>query len=73
LRIALVSREVYPLGGGGIGQFVTTAARLLSRIAEVTILTTSVFEEAYGRLRAAGDPGLPDGAQIELGAARVEG
>jgi len=50
---------VYPLGGGGIGQFVTAAARLLSRIAEVTILTTSVFEETYERLRAARDPGLP--------------
>jgi len=59
LRVALVSREVYPLGGGGIGQFVTAAARLLSRIAEVTILTTSVFEKTYERLRAARDPGLP--------------
>jgi glycosyltransferase involved in cell wall biosynthesis/GT2 family glycosyltransferase len=59
LRVAFVSREVYPLGGGGIGQFVTAAARLLSRIAEVTILTTSVFEETYERLRAARDPRLP--------------
>jgi len=50
---------VYPLGGGGIGRFVTAAARLLSRVAEVTILTTSVFEETYERLRAARDPGLP--------------
>jgi hypothetical protein len=29
MRIAFVSRELYPLGGGGIGQFVTSAARLL--------------------------------------------
>jgi glycosyltransferase involved in cell wall biosynthesis len=59
LRVALVSRELYPLGGGGIGQFVAAAARLLSRIAEVTILTTSVFEEPYERLRAERDPRLP--------------
>jgi len=50
---------VYPLGGGGIGQFVTAVARLLSRVAEVTILTTSVFEPAYERLRATRDPELP--------------
>lgn len=60
MRVALISREVYPLGGGGIGQFVTAAARLLSSIAEVTVITTSVFEETYLRLRAAGDARLPD-------------
>lgn len=59
MRVALASREVYPLGGGGIGQFVTAAATLLSGIAEVTILTTSVFQEEYERLRAAGDSRLP--------------
>ncbi len=59
MRVALVSREVYPLGGGGIAQFVTDAARLLAQIAEVTIVTTSVFEAEYERLRAAGDPRLP--------------
>jgi glycosyltransferase involved in cell wall biosynthesis len=59
LRVALVSREVYPLGGGGIGQFVAAAAGLLSRIAEVTVLTTSIFEERYEQLRADGDPRLP--------------
>jgi glycogen(starch) synthase len=59
LRVALASREVYPLGGGGIGQFVSAAARLLSSIAEVTILTTSLFEQTYERLRAEGDPRLP--------------
>jgi glycogen synthase len=58
LRVALVSRELYPLGGGGIGQFVAAAARLLSRIAEVTIFTTSLFEETYERLRAERDPRL---------------
>lgn len=47
------------MGGGGIGQFVAAAARLLSQIAEVTILTTSLFEDTYERLRAADDPRLP--------------
>jgi glycosyltransferase involved in cell wall biosynthesis len=61
LRVALVSRELYPLGGGGIGQFVAAAARLLSQVAEVTILTTSVFQENYERLRAERDPRLPGG------------
>ena len=49
VRVALVSREVYPLAGGGIGAFVSAAARLLSRIAEVTIVTTSVFQPLYER------------------------
>ncbi|MGI8557049.1 MAG: glycosyltransferase [Solirubrobacteraceae bacterium] len=65
MRVAFASRELYPLGGGGIGQFVTAAAKLLSGIAEVTILTTSLFEETYESLRAAGDPRLPgDGVRI---------
>ena len=64
MRIALVSREVYPFGGGGIGQFVSAAAGLLSRIGEVTILTTSLFEEQYRRLREAGDERLPEGVRF---------
>ncbi len=60
VRIVLASREVYPLGGGGIGQFVAAAAQLLAEIAEVTVVTTSVFEERYEQLRAQGDPELPD-------------
>ena len=60
MRIALVSRdEVYPLHGGGIGAFVSAAAKLLSRIAEVTIFTTSLLQPTYEELRAAGDPRLP--------------
>lgn len=66
MRIALVSRdEIYPLSGGGIGQFVTAAARLLSQIAEVTIFTTSGLREGYERLRAQGDERLPgDGVRM---------
>jgi glycosyltransferase involved in cell wall biosynthesis len=37
---------------------VAAAARLLSQIAEVTIFTTSLFEERYKRLRADRDPRL---------------
>lgn len=59
MRVALVSREVYPLGGGGIGQFVAAAARLLSSVAEVTVVTTSLFEQTYRRLRSERDPRLP--------------
>ncbi len=59
MRVALVSREVYPLGGAGIGQFVNAAARLLSTVAEVTVLTTSLFEPTYEAMRATQDPRLP--------------
>ncbi len=59
MRIALVSRELYPLGGGGIGQFVASAANLLSRVAEVTVLTSELGQAEYDRLHAAGDPRLP--------------
>jgi glycogen synthase len=47
------------LGGGGAGQFVAAAARLLSTVAEVTILTTSLFQETYERLRSEHDLRLP--------------
>ena len=50
---------MYPLGGGGIGQFVAAAAQLLSRIADVTIITTSDLEQDYQRLRTEGDRRLP--------------
>jgi len=59
LRIALVSREVYPFVGGGLGAFVAAAARLLSSVAEVTVVTTSSFRPVYEQLRAAEDDRLP--------------
>ena len=52
MRIALASTELYPLSGGGIGQFASGAARVLSRVAEVTLLTSSANEPEYERLRA---------------------
>jgi glycogen(starch) synthase len=49
-RIALVSRDVAPLCGGGIAEYVTTAAAVLGKIGEVTVFTTDLHEEAYERL-----------------------
>jgi glycogen(starch) synthase len=67
MRVALVSREVYPLTGGGIGAFVSAAARLLSESAEVTVLTSSAHAPAYRRLLDARDPGLPpDRVRLEF-------
>ncbi len=59
MRVALVAREVYPLAGGGIGAFVAAAARLLSTIAEVTVVTTSNFRPLYERLVSERDARLP--------------
>ena len=58
-RIAFVSREVYPLKAGGIGQFVTAAATLLAEEHDVLILTTEMCEEECRRLRDDGDERLP--------------
>lgn len=60
LRIALVSREVYPLVlGGGLGRYVAATAETLAEVAEVTILTTDLHEERYRELVAAGSEELP--------------
>ncbi|MEZ5102655.1 MAG: glycosyltransferase [Thermoleophilia bacterium] len=62
LRIALVSREVYPLVlGGGLGRYVTATAETLAEIAEVTIFTTDLTEERYHELVAQGSHELPPG------------
>jgi glycogen(starch) synthase len=47
LRIALVAREVYPYVGGGIAPIVAAAARTLSDVADVTIVTSSAHREAH--------------------------
>jgi glycosyltransferase involved in cell wall biosynthesis len=63
--IALVSREVYPFGGGGIGEYIASCARLLDAAGEVTIFTTSLHEEAYRRMVAEDDPRMPPhGVQV---------
>jgi glycosyltransferase involved in cell wall biosynthesis len=58
-RFALVSREVFPFGGGGIGFYVTSTAHLLAGIGEVRIFTTSSHRERYQEMRDAGDPRVP--------------
>jgi glycosyltransferase involved in cell wall biosynthesis len=58
-RFALVSREVFPFGGGGIGFYVNSTAQLLAGIGEVKIFTTSSHRESYERMRDAGDPRVP--------------
>lgn len=56
MRICLVSRELYPYIGGGIAPIVAAAARALSGIAEVTLVTTSRYRDEHERMVAAGDP-----------------
>ncbi|HEX3875259.1 MAG TPA: glycosyltransferase [Solirubrobacteraceae bacterium] len=58
-RFALVSREVHPFGGGGIGFYITSTAHLLAGIGEVKIFTTSSHRERYEEMRDAGDPRVP--------------
>jgi glycosyltransferase involved in cell wall biosynthesis len=55
-RIALVSRELAPVFGGGIGVYVAAAAQVLAPVAEVTIFTTDRHRREHERLAAAGDP-----------------
>jgi len=55
-RIAFVSREVAPFGGGGIGAYVSDVARTLAPVADVTVITTDAHRSAYERLARAGDP-----------------
>ena len=60
-RIALVSRELAPFGGGGIGPYVRAVADLLARAEglEPTVFTTSRHQAAYERLRTQGGEGMP--------------
>ncbi|MEA2302265.1 MAG: glycogen synthase [Solirubrobacteraceae bacterium] len=58
-RFALVSREVFPFGGGGIGFYVSSAAQLLAGIGEVKLFTSEAHRARYEELRAAGDPRVP--------------
>src|SRR5881394_520649 len=58
-RFALVSREVYPFDGGGIGEYIVSCSRLLASVGEVTIFTSSKHEESFHAMTAAADPRLP--------------
>jgi glycosyltransferase involved in cell wall biosynthesis len=60
-QICLVSREVFPLTGGGIGSYVTALAAVLRDIAQVRIITTDAWQPGWRALVAANDPRLPEG------------
>jgi glycogen synthase len=60
VRIALVSREVAPFGGGGIGAYVAAAARTLEPVAEVTVFTTERHRRRHEELADAGDARVAD-------------
>ena len=66
MRIALVSRELYPITSGGIGVAVAGIAAALSEIGEVVVLTGSGAEQEYRRLQAAGRVPLPPSVRVEF-------
>ncbi len=57
--VALVSREVAPFGGGGIGRYVSALAALLADEFEVTIFTTSRHRAAHDAARRDQPASLP--------------
>jgi glycogen synthase len=63
-RFAFVSRELDPLGGGGIGVQVASACVALASVADVTIVTSSRLEPAYRKLREAGIAVLPPQVRV---------
>ena len=62
MRIALVSREIYPYVGGGIAPIVTAAAQRLAEWADVTLVTSGAHREAHERSGAGRV--LPDSVRI---------
>jgi glycogen(starch) synthase len=65
MRIALVSRELYPYSPGGIAPIVTATARLLAQIADVTVVTSGAYAGEHAELQAANDPRLlPDDVRV---------
>jgi glycogen synthase len=59
MRVALVSRELYPFGGGGIGEYIAASAQLMCATAEITIFTTDEHRATFEELRSTRDPRLP--------------
>ena len=57
LSIALVSRELYPFGGGEIGVYIAATARTLAHDNDVVIVTSAEHEESYRELERGGDLG----------------
>lgn len=59
MRIALVSRELYPYSGGGIAPVVAAEARILRELGEVVVVTSAAHRQEHERLCRAGDPRVP--------------
>jgi len=68
MRFCLVSREVAPFGGGGIGVYVLELANLLARLGEVRVVTTAAHEPAWRVARDRGE--LPYAAGVQWSFAR---
>jgi glycogen synthase len=64
--IVFASRELHPFGGGGIGVQVLANASALSRVADVTILTTSKHEPDYRRLVLERPSEFPEDVRLEF-------
>jgi glycogen synthase len=64
MRIVFVSRELHPLGGGGIGVQVAGACAALVDVAEVTVVTSSALEPAYRDHVESGSEGIPHGVRL---------
>jgi glycogen synthase len=64
MRIAFVSRELHPLGGGGIGTQVAGTCVALADRAEITVLTSSALAPAHRRHVESGAPGIPAGVRV---------
>lgn len=62
MRVALVSREFAPFGGGGIGEYVSACAHVLADVADVTIFTTSAH--AASSRSGDGDVSLPPNVDV---------
>jgi glycogen synthase len=62
--IAFVTRGLHPFGGGGIAVQVAGACAALADVAEVTVLTSSTYEEPLQELRQSDDDrNVPSGVR----------
>jgi glycogen(starch) synthase len=63
VRVALVTRELHPFTGGGIAPIVRATSDVLSKDAEVTLVTTAAHRTRYEELTADG-PLYAPGVQV---------
>ena len=59
----IATRELHPFMGGGIAPVVAAEARVLSDIADVTLITTAEHRDRYAELSASG-PYYGDGVEV---------